>query len=147
MAPTGSGPVASPPAGSYPAESSAIEALTAANSVRVSLAQALGLGPLLRRHLLSPVGMLPGLCRQWATCIGEPPVHLGAVLLGLGNRLRRFGDLLPQRSAPRLRLLGSLHRIGLLGSGSAMIQRYPPRSSATAHPAGSRSLGFESQAG
>jgi hypothetical protein len=85
------------------------------DSVRVSPAQPLGLGALLRGHGLSPLSPLPGLFRQWATCICEPLVQLRAVLLGLGNRLRRLGDLLPQLPASSLRVLGSLQRIGAVG--------------------------------
>jgi hypothetical protein len=85
------------------------------SSAGVSPAQALGLGSLLRRHLRSPVGMLPGLGRQWATLSCQPPVHARNVLLGRGNRLRRSSHLLPQRLALRLRLLGSLEQIGTVG--------------------------------
>ena len=85
------------------------------SSAGFSPAQARGLGPLLRRAILSPVGMLPGLGSQWATLISELPVHPRDFLLGLGNRLRSSGDLLPQRLALRLRLLGSLEHIGAVG--------------------------------
>src|SRR5215211_1097735 len=59
--------------------------------------------------------MLPGLRSQWATLISELPVHARDFLLGLGHRLRRPGDLLPQRLGLRLRLLGSLEPIGAVG--------------------------------
>jgi hypothetical protein len=85
------------------------------SSARFSPAQALGLGSLLRRYLLSPVGMLPGLPSQWATLISELPVHARDFLLGLGHCLRRPGDLLPQRPGLRLRLLGPLEHIGVVG--------------------------------
>jgi hypothetical protein len=77
------------------------------SSARFSLAQALGLGSLLRREILSPVGMLPGLRSQWAILISELPVHARDVLLGLGDCLRHRGDLLA-RPCSVLRLLGSL---------------------------------------
>src|SRR5215211_3722131 len=59
--------------------------------------------------------MLPGLGSQWAILISELPVHARDFLLGLGHCLRRPSDLLPQRLALRLRLLGSLEPIGAVG--------------------------------
>src|SRR5215218_6190264 len=85
------------------------------SSARFSPTQARGLGSLLRRDILSPVGMLPGLGSQWATLISKLPVHARDFLLGLSHCLRRPGDLLPQRLGLRLRLLGSLEHIGAVG--------------------------------
>ena len=82
------------------------------SSAGFSPAPALGLGSLLYRDLLSPGGLLPGLRCLWATLIRELPVHARDLLLGLGNSLRSTGDLLPQRFALRLGLLGSLEHIG-----------------------------------
>jgi hypothetical protein len=102
------------------------------SSARFSPTQARGLGSLLRREILSPVGMLPGLGSQRATLISELPVHTRDFLLGLGHCLRRPGDLLPQRLALRLRLLGSLEPIGAVGvtvrhdrTGTLPDQSYP----------------------
>src|SRR4029453_3783532 len=85
------------------------------SSARFSPTQARGLDSLLRREILSPVGMLPGLGSQRGTLIRELPVHARDFLLGLGHCLRRPGDLLPQRLALRLGLLGSLEPIGAGG--------------------------------
>jgi hypothetical protein len=103
------------PSGPAPGRAVRYRSADGGDSVRVSPAQPLGLGALLRGHGLSPLSPLPGLFRQWATCICEPLVQLRAVLLGLGNRLRRLGDLLPQLPASSLRVLGSLQRIGAVG--------------------------------
>jgi hypothetical protein len=119
--PTRSGPASAPrirPAThpSRPLPGTAMDSLMPGrSSAGFSPAQARGLGPLLHRDILSPVGMLPGLRSQWATLISELPVHPRDFLLGLGNRLRSSGDLLPQRLALRLRLLGSLEHIRAVG--------------------------------
>jgi hypothetical protein len=63
-------------------------------------------------------------------------MHARALLLDLGDRLCRRGHLFSQRLALRLCLLGSLEQIGVGGSGSAMTDRYPSKSSPTVTPAG-----------
>ena len=93
--------------------------------------RALGLGSLLRREILSPVGMLPGLRSQWATLISELPVHARDVLLGSATASADSGDLLAQRLALLLRLLGSLQGIGAVGIRVGHLDRYPPRCSPT----------------
>jgi hypothetical protein len=110
-----------PDQASYPTQAVQYRRRATANPMRgrssagFSPTQARGLGSLLRREILSPVGMLPGLGSQRATLISELPVHTRDFLLGLGHCLRRPGDLLPQRLALRLRLLGSLEPIGAVG--------------------------------
>jgi hypothetical protein len=68
----------------------------------------------------SPRNPQPGRHAPWprqpeGPLISELPVHARDFLLGLGHCLRCPGDLLPQRLALRLRLLGSLEPIGAVG--------------------------------
>jgi hypothetical protein len=51
--------------------------------------------------------MLPGLGGQRPTLLGDALVHSRDVQLDLGNCLGQLGDLLPERVALRLRLLGA----------------------------------------
>jgi hypothetical protein len=60
--------------------------------------------------------VLAGLCGQRATLKGQPPVQ-ARIFLGLDNRLGHVGDLLPERLALNLRLLGPLEQIGAVGVG------------------------------
>jgi hypothetical protein len=80
-------------------------------SAAVGLAQALGLGPLLRCQVLRPISMLPGLFGQGTALIGQGVVHARDQLLDLGDRFCRPGHLVPERLAVRPRLLGSPERL------------------------------------
>jgi len=55
--------------------------------------------------------MLAGLGGQRPPLLGEVLVHSGDVQHDLGNRLGQLGDLLPERAAVRLRLLGTREQV------------------------------------